>query len=193
MPALDQRADHHGGPADVVDVLCGILAARPQISDQRRTRKHLADVVDGERDAGLVGDGRKMQRRVGRAAGRSYDCRAIFQRFPRDDFARQRPAALEHLQHQPAGAARDMRAFRIDTGDHRYVGNGQAHRLRHHCHGVRGELPRAGANRRQTGAFDPVERRLVDLAGHEAAHRLVGVEHRKRLARRTGPGSALPP
>ena len=46
MPAFDQRADHDGGAADVVDVLGGIFAARPQIADQRRARKDLADIVD---------------------------------------------------------------------------------------------------------------------------------------------------
>ncbi len=45
MAAFDQRADHHGGAADVVDVLGGVFAAGAQIADQRRAREHLADIV----------------------------------------------------------------------------------------------------------------------------------------------------
>ena len=182
VPALDQRADDDGGAADVVDILGGIFAARAQIADQRRAREHLADIVEREGDAGLVGDRRHMQRGVGRAAGRGDDGRAVFQRLSRDDFARQRAAAFQHLHHQSPGLARDLRALGIDAGDHRHVGHRQPHRLRHHRHGVGGELAGAGADRRQAGPLDAVERRLVDLAGHEAADRLVGIQHGEGLA-----------
>ena len=182
VAAFDQRADDDGGAADVVDVLGRIFSARTQIADQGRARKHLADIVDGEGDAGFVGKRRQMQRGVGRPAGGGDDGRAVFQRFARHDFARQRSASLQHLHHQAPGAARNLRALGIDAGDHRHVGHRQPHRLGHHGHGVGGELSRAGADRRQAGPLDARERRLVDFAGHEAADRLVGIQHRQGLA-----------
>ncbi len=160
MTAFDQRADHHGGAADVVDVLGGVFAARTQIADQGRAREHLADIVDGEGDAGLVGERRQMQRGIGRAAGGGDDGRAVFQRLARDDFARQRSAPLQHLHHQAPGAARDLRALGIDAGNHRHVGHRQPHRLGNHRHGVGGELSGAGADRRQAGPLDALKRRL---------------------------------
>ena len=105
--------------------------------------------------------------------------------FARHDLARQRPASLQHLHHQPPGLARDLRALGIDAGDHRDVGHGQPHRLGNHRHGVGGELSGAGADRRQAGPLDALKRRLVDFAGHEAADGLVGIEH--------GEGFALEP
>ena len=138
-----------------------------------------------EGDAGFVGDRRQMQRSVGRAAGGGDNGRAVFQRLSRHDLARQRSATFQHLHHQPPGLARHLRALGIDAGDHRHVGHRQPHRLRHHRHGVGGELAGAGADRRQAGPLDAFKRRLVDLAGHEAADGLVGIEH--------GEGFALEP
>ena len=123
-----------------------------------------------------------MQRGVGRSAGRGDDGRAVLQRLSRDDFARQRPAALQHLHHQPPGPARDLRALGIDAGDHRDVGHRQPHRLGNHRHGVGGELAGAGADGRQAVALDAFKRRLVDLAGHEAADGLVGIQHGEGLS-----------
>ena len=81
MAAFDQRADHHGGATDVVDVFCRVFAARAQIADQGRTRKHLTDIVEREGDAGFVGECRQMQRGVGRTAGGGDDGRAFSSAF----------------------------------------------------------------------------------------------------------------
>ena len=182
MAAFDQRADDDGGTADVVDILGGVFATGAQITDQRRARKNLADVVDGEGNAGLVGKRRQMQRGVGRATGGGDDGCAIFQRLPRHDLARQRPAPLQHLHHKASGAARNLRALGIDAGDHRHIGHRQPHRFGHHAHGVGGELSGAGADGRQAGALDALKRRLVDFARHEAADGLIGIEHGEGLS-----------
>ena len=118
-----------------------------------------------------------MQRGVGRSAGGGNDGGAVFQRLARHDFTRQGAAPLQHLHHQPSGAARHLGALGVDTGDHRHVGHGQSHRLGHHRHGVGGELAGTGADGRQAAPLDALERRRVDLAGHEAADRLVGIQH----------------
>jgi len=179
VSALNQLADHDGGTADIVDVLRCIFAAGPQISDQRRPGKNLPDIINRKCYAGFVCDGRQMQGGVGRTARRSNDRGAVLQRFPRHDVARQRPAAFQHFHHQPPGTSGNLRAFGIHTGHHRDVGNGQSHRLRHHPHGVRGELAGTGSDARQAGTFDPLERGAVDLTGHEAADSFVGVEYRQ--------------
>mgnify|MGYP003694045867 CR=1 FL=1 len=51
-----------------------------------------------------------------------------------------------------------------------------------HRHGVGGELSGAGADRRQAGPLDARKRRLIDFSGHEAADRLVGIQHGEGLA-----------
>ena len=157
----------------------------PQIADQRRPRKDLADLVEAEGQAGLVGQRRQMQRGVGRSAGGRDNGRAVFQRFSRHDLARQRAAPLQHLHHEPPGLARDLCPLGIHAGDHRDVGHGQADRLGNHGHGVGGELSGTSADRRQAIALDARQRRLVDFAGHETADGLVGIQHRQ--------GSSLEP
>lgn len=63
-PAFDWRADDNGGTADIIDILGGVFPARPPDFDQRRAGKRFADVIDGEGDAGLVGDRRQVQRGI---------------------------------------------------------------------------------------------------------------------------------
>ena len=118
-----------------------------------------------------------MQRGVGRSAGGGDNGRAVLQRFSRYDFTRQRSTPLQHLHHEPPRPAGDLRPLGIDAGDHRNVGHRQSYRLGNHRHGVGGELSGAGANGRQASTLDAGQRRLIDFAGHEAAHGLVGIQH----------------
>ena len=155
------------------------LPPGPQIADQRRAREHLADIVEGEGDSGLVGDRRQMQRGIGRAAGRGDDGAAILDRFARHDFARQRSAALAASPSPDlAGALRDCATLRIDAGHHRRIGHRQAHRFRHHRHGVGGELPGAGADRRRSRrARAPSESSSFIWPVCTAPTAFVGIEH----------------
>jgi len=154
----------------------GKAPARTQIGDQRRAGEHRGDIVEVEDDAGLVRDRRDVQCRVGRAAGGGDDRAGIFQRLAGDDVARTR-AALCHRPHDDRpGAPREAGALGVGAGNHRHVRHAEAERLRHHRHCVGGELPRAGANRRQTGTFEPRQRRFVHRAGQHRADRLVGIE-----------------
>ena len=78
MTTLDQRPDHYGGTADIVNILSCVLATGAQISDQRCASEHLADVIQREGYAGLVGERRQMQRGVGRPTGRGDNGGAVF-------------------------------------------------------------------------------------------------------------------
>ena len=66
---LEQCAHHDAGAAHVVEVAREKAAARLQVGNERRAGEHRGHVVQVKANAGLVRDGRQMQRGVGGAAG----------------------------------------------------------------------------------------------------------------------------
>jgi hypothetical protein len=54
MAACDQCFGDHRHAAGGMDILRMIVAARPQIADQRRALEHCRDIVEREADAGLM-------------------------------------------------------------------------------------------------------------------------------------------
>ena len=113
--AGNQLLGDHRNAAQPVHVDGIVLAARTQVADQRRALENPGDVVHGEADAGLVGDGRNVHAGIGRSAGRRDDGAGVLQAFDRNQVARQRTAALEDFHHRVAGAPGDGVAF----GPHR--------------------------------------------------------------------------
>ena len=67
--------------ASLEHVLGDIAAGRFQIRDIRRPFQDFGDVEQVEVDAAFMGDGRQMQRGVGRAAGRRDDGGRVLQRL----------------------------------------------------------------------------------------------------------------
>ena len=65
-----------------------VFAAGLEVGDVGRAPHDLGDVVQGEADAGFVGDRRQVQRGVGRAAGGADDDGGVLERLAGDDVAR---------------------------------------------------------------------------------------------------------
>ena len=129
-----------------------------------------------------MGDGRDMQRGVGRPAGGGDNRAGVFQRLAGDDLARQRAAAFQDIHDQRAGPLADAAAAGIDPRDHRGIGHGKAQRLGNHRHGIGGELPGAGADGGLAGLFQLRQLILGHGARLHGANRLVSVQDRNILA-----------
>ena len=80
-PAVEQRLDQHRHAADLIHVLGDVAFARLQIGDIGRLAEDVADVMQIELDARLMGDGRQMQAAIGRAARRRDHHGRILQRL----------------------------------------------------------------------------------------------------------------
>ena len=153
IAAVEQRLEHRVGAADMENVGGQIAPAWLQVGDQRRARKHLGDVIEHEAQSGLMRDRGQVQAGIGRAAGCRHHRGRIFQGFAGDEVARQRAAARQNFGDALARAFRQRAALGIDRGQHRRPGRREPQRLRHHGHGVGGELAGAGADGRRTGAL----------------------------------------
>ena len=180
--AFQEFLQHRVDAADLVQVLRQVLAARLHVGEIGRALRHAREIIQRELDARLVSDRRDVQAGVGRAAGRGDRGAGVLQAFSRHQLARQRPALLQDLHRHAAGFARLRAARGIHRRHRRRAGEREAERLRHHRHGVGGELPGTGAQARQADVFEHVELLARHGAGVDAADRFVGVEHGHVLA-----------
>src|SRR6516162_3196892 len=87
IAAVEQCLHQHRHAANVVQVLHYIAAAGLQIANIRRALADLAESVQVEIDARLVGDRRDVQPAIGRAAGSGDDGRGVLNRLAGDDVA----------------------------------------------------------------------------------------------------------
>ncbi len=67
IAAVVEGAQHDARAADLVDILGDEPAAGLQVSEQRRAREDLGDIVEREADAGFMGDGGQMEAGVGQS------------------------------------------------------------------------------------------------------------------------------
>ena len=148
-------------------ILGDITATRFQICDIWCPFQDLGHIEQIERDAALVGDGRQMERRVGRPArGRNHGG-GVLQGFPGDDIAGtdiERDEVHDLLARRHAEAVPDLvgrrRAGRVRER--------QADGLGDRGHGVGGELGAAGAGRRARHML-----KLVQILGRHLADRVL--------------------
>ena len=147
-PAFAQLLQHHRHAAGLEEVLGDVFAARLEVDEVGGVAEDVADVLQGELDPRLVGDGRQVQPAVGRAAGAGDDARGVLQALAGHDVA-----GADVLLQQPhhRDAARDRIGVAALVGRRRAGGvqQRQADRLGDAGHGVGGELPAAGARRGQ--------------------------------------------
>ena len=135
-----------------------IVAARPQIADQRRALEHCRDIIERETDAGLVRDApecampRWSSRRSPRRSRRHFPGSARVTRSRGSG----PPSCRSRITSAPALRATAARSS-IDGRDHRRAERRKPEHLRHHAHGVGGELARAGAEGRHRRALERIE------------------------------------
>lgn len=68
-------------------LLSYILAMRTEVTDERHSRPHFPEVVDGEVDLGLVGDGQQVQHGIRGPAKCEHDGDGVLDRLSSDDVA----------------------------------------------------------------------------------------------------------
>ena len=105
VESLGQNADAAG----LVEVLGDEAAARLQVAEQRGPLGDPVEVVDGQLDAGLVGDGEQVEDAVGRATRHADGRDRVLDRVLGDDLARAQIVG-EHLHDQLAALARHLLA-----------------------------------------------------------------------------------
>jgi len=182
MAMGDERLHDGAHAPDRLDILRVVFAARLQVADQRRALEYRGHVVESEADAGFVRERGDVQRGVGRAAGGRDNGAGILQAPARHQVARQRAAAPQDLHDQRAGLPGDGRARGVDRRQHGRARRRETENLGHHPHGVGGELPGAGPDGRHARALERIELGPRHLPGHDRTGRLIGGQHRDRLA-----------
>src|SRR5690606_37747602 len=101
---VEQRLHHHRDTADAVDVVHDVPAEGLEVAQVRDAVGDAAEVVQGELDLGLVGDGEQVEDRVGRATERHDHGDGVLQGLLRDDVAGG-DALPQHLHDRLAAAA----------------------------------------------------------------------------------------
>ena len=176
--ALEQRLQHGVHAARRVQILGEEAPAGLQVRDERRPLSHARKIVQRETNVRLVRDRGDVQRRVGRAAGRSDGRRRVLQALARHQRARQWAAAREELHDRRTGFACNGTALGVDGRQRRRAGQREAERLGHHRHRIGGELAGTGTERRQARALEFGELALRHVPGEDGADAFIGIEHR---------------
>ena len=144
---VEQRLHQERYAANFEHVFGDITAARLQIRDIRCPFEDLGHVEQVEFDAALVRDGRKMQRRICRAARGRHHGGGIFQRLAGDDVARAQ-VELDQVHDLLARRHAEPVADFVRRGRAGRIRQREADRLGHRRHRVGGELGAAGARPR---------------------------------------------
>ncbi len=127
------------------------------------------EVVDGEGDVVLAGDGEQVEDGVGAASGGAGGDVGVLDGLAGDDLARGEAGAGE-LHDEAAGFAAGFGLVRRHGGDAGDVDGRDAEELAGHGHGVGGELASAGSGAGAGGGFEGFELVVGDLAGGVGAH-----------------------
>ena len=178
-PALHQLLHHHRHAAGLEEVLGHVLAAGLEVDEVGGVVEDVADVLEGEVDPGLVGDGRQVQAAVGRAAGAGDDAGGVLEALAGHDVAGA-DVLLEEAHHRDAAGGRVLVAALVGRRRAGGVEQREADRLGDAGHGVGGELAAAGAGRGAGDALEDVERGVAERAGLVLAHGLEHVLHAGR-------------
>ena len=97
----EQLLDHRCGAAGVVQVARDVAAAGGQARHDRRRRREAVEVLELERDAGLVGDRQQVKHGVRRPAGAGDADDRVLEPGPRNE--RGRPnVAPDHVEDEPS-------------------------------------------------------------------------------------------
>ena len=88
VATFDQRLDDDRHTADLEQVLGHVLPAGLEVGDVGRVAEDVADIVQVEVDATLVGNGRQVQAGVGRTTGRRDNAGRVLQRLAGHDVTR---------------------------------------------------------------------------------------------------------
>ena len=88
MAIIEQRFHQKRNATNLKHVFGNITAARLQIGDIGCLFEDFGDVEQIEFNAALVGDGRQVQRSIGRSAGGGDDGGGVLQRLAGDNVAR---------------------------------------------------------------------------------------------------------
>ena len=103
IPVIEQRPHQERNATCFEHIFGNKTAARLQIRDIGRALEDFGHIEEVEFQAALVGDGGQVQRGIGRAAGRRYDCRGVLQRLAGDDIARA-DAGFDEIEDLLAGS-----------------------------------------------------------------------------------------
>ena len=178
---VEQRLHDDGDAADAVDVGHHEPAEGLEVADVRDLAADAVEVVEGQVDLGLAGDGEQVEDGVGRSAQRHDDGDGVLEGRLGHDLAGGDALA----QHADDGLARAVREA-VSTSVHgRGRGtSGQAHadRLGDTGHRVGGVHASARALARTDRTLDAVDLLAGDLAGQAGADGLEGVDDRDVVA-----------
>ena len=158
QPGVEEVAQHHRDAADPVDVDHVVLAVRLGVGDVRHPRGDLVEVVEGQVDPRLGGDGEEVEDGVGGAAERHDDRDGVLERLLRHDLPGP-DAQLEQAHDRLAGRVGEVVAAAVGRRRRRRAGQRHADRLGDRRHRVGGEHAGAGALARAGVALDGVAAR----------------------------------
>jgi hypothetical protein len=112
---IEQFAHDHGETADAVDVGHVVAAVGLGVGDVGDAGTHPVEVVEGQIDTGLVGDGQEVEHGVGRAAEGHDDGDGVLERLLGHDLAGP-DVALQQSDHGLAGVEGTVVASAVDGG-----------------------------------------------------------------------------
>ncbi len=181
IAVIEQRLHQERDAAGLEHVLGDVAAGRLEVGDIGRARQHLGDREQVEVDAAFIGDGRQVQRGIGRAAGRRNHGSRILERLAGDDVARA-DVESDQVHDLLAGGVAEAVPDLVGRGRAGGIRQRQTDGLGHGGHGVGGELGAAGAGRRTGDLLELGEILGRHLADGELADRLEQILHRHRAA-----------
>ena len=153
LPLLQELAHHQARAAGVVEVHGHVLAAGLDVGDDGRALGDGVELIDGERDAELAGDGHQVHHRIGGTTRRGHRCHGVVDGTPVNDVGGRDVLAHQAHDHLPGLLGRSALAG-VGGGDAVEVGGGETQELAHHGHGVGRELAATGARARTGGVLD---------------------------------------
>ena len=174
MQVRQELLDHGGRAADAMEVAGDVLPARRQRGDDRRRAREPVEIVQGQRDAGLLGEGEQVEDAVRRAARpRDADDR-VLERLARDEGARAH-VSLDDVEREPPGGLARCRLARVRRGHAAEPDRPEPEEVDRSRHRVRGEVARARARAGAGVALERVELFVGDRASLVCADRLPDV------------------
>ena len=140
---VDEQLEHGGRAANLVEVLHVVLAARGEVSEERRGVASGGDVVEGEGHAGRVGHGEEVQNAIGGTSQNHGEPESVLEGAAGEKISRTDillHGGLDDRGNFLALAALLGRQGRIGAG----AGEGETHGLNGRGHGVGGVHAAAG-------------------------------------------------
>ena len=177
LAALQQLAHHQTGATGVVQINRHVAATGLDVGHDGRAFGDGVELVDGERHVELTRNSQDVHDGVGGATRGGNRGHRVVDGAAVHDVARHQSVANQLHDHLPGIFSRRS-LCRVSGRDAIQVNRGQAQELRHHCHGVGGELTAAGAGARAGGVLNAQQFVVVDRALVVGTDRLKHVLHR---------------